>query len=83
MQIMDSFCITTLGACQFPPLAILFCKDEVQFIFFPFSKDGRSGIEAVVTSSVRLFNSFSLGVKLLDWNFFHIFILLFGRNLNP
>ena len=67
MQIMDSFCITTLGTCQFPPLAILLCEDEVQLIFFPFYKDECSGIEAVVTSSVGLFNSFSFGVKSLDW----------------
>ena len=70
MQIMDSFCITTLDNYHFPPLAILFCEDEVKFIFFPFSKDEICGIEAVVTSSVRLFNPFSLGVKLLDWKFF-------------
>ena len=66
---MDSFCITTLGTCQFPPLAILLCEDEVQLIFSPFYKDECSGIEAVVTSSVGLFNSFSFRVKSLDWKF--------------
>ena len=63
----DSFFITTLGTCHFPPLAILFCEDQVQFIFFPFCKDECSG---VVTSSVKLFNSLSFGVKSLDWKLF-------------
>ena len=68
---MYSFYITTLDNFQFPPLAILFCEDEVRFIFFPFSKLGCCCIEAVVTSSVQLFfNSSNFGVKSLDWKFF-------------
>ena len=37
-----------------PPLAVVFCQDEVRFILFPFTKDNEPCVNAVVTPPLKL-----------------------------
>ena len=49
--------LSTLDEEVKAPLAILFCEDEVQFVFFPFVKKQSSCIDGIVTPAIPLFTS--------------------------